>query len=220
MSAAPKKKAKAKKSKATSHQVTTATTAPNGITDNESLGKSWTDRPDSLRMLVECAALLGISDKINNEDVLFSSDRLAARAIEFINACEFLLKKETTEAGLRIKEHMSKLKDLRTFSTRLPYKEGANAVLKLKDARPERLDKGIIRLLEADFELNPRRPRDVQEIPLAFSLNRATDAEYFIGRELAWYKAKGFTPEDLRHLSELKKRKKPVYREVTAPPTL
>jgi len=69
MSAAPKKKAKAKKSKTASNQVTTASTATKGITDNESLGKSWTDRPDSLRMLVECAALLGISDKIGSEGV-------------------------------------------------------------------------------------------------------------------------------------------------------
>ncbi|NBV85446.1 MAG: hypothetical protein EBS01_04105 [Verrucomicrobia bacterium] len=142
-----------------------------------------------------------------------SPDRLATRAIEFINACEFLLKKETTEAGLRIKEHMSKLKDLRMFSTHLSYDEGANAVLKLKDARPERLDSGIERLLEADFELNPRRPRNVQESPLAFSLNGEPDAEYFIGRELAWFKAKGFTPEDLKHLSELNKRKKPADNE-------
>jgi len=212
MSAAPKKKAKAKKSKATSHQVTTATTAPNGITDNESLGKSWTDRPDSLRMLVECAALLGISDTIDPEGSGYFADKLASRAVDLINACEFSLKKETMQAGIRVTEQISRLQDLKDFSTHLSFEAGAKALLKIDDDRPERLDAGIKRLLKADFESKARFPRSLHEYRhLAVFLEgenpQGPNLEYFIDGELSWYHAKGFTPEDLRHLSAFRGKK-------------
>ena len=143
MSAAPQKKAKTKKSKATLNQEVIDSIPPQVITDNDSLGKSWTDRPDSLRMLVECAALLGISDTIDPEGSGSSPDKLASRAVDLINACEFSLKKETMQAGFRVKEQISRLQDLKDFSTHLSFEAGAIALLKIDDDRPERLLEGL-----------------------------------------------------------------------------
>ena len=217
MSAAPQKKAKTEKSKATLNQEVIASNTPQVIADNDSLGNSWTDRPDSLRMLVECAALLGISDTIDPEGSGSSADKLASRAVDLINACEFSLKKETMQAEIRVKEQISKLLDMRDFSTHLSFEAGAKALLKIDDDRPERLDAGIKRLLKADFESKARLPRSLHEYRrLAVFLEgenpQGPNLEYFIDGELSWYHAKGFTPEDLRHLSAFR-GKKPADKE-------
>jgi hypothetical protein len=217
MSAAPQKKAKTEKSKATLNQEVIASTTPQVIADNDSLGNSWTDRPDSLRMLVECAALLGISDTIDPEGSGSSADKLASRAVDLINACEFSLKKETMQAEIRVKEQISRLQDLKDFSTHLSFEAGAKALLKIDDDRQERLDAGIKRLLKADFESKARFPRSLREYRhLAVFLEgenpQGTNLEHFIDGELSRYHAKGFAPEDLKHLSAFRS-KRPADKE-------
>lgn len=207
MCAAPRKQAKTKKAKATSALGSSATTVPDGAVGKSTVRKSWTDRPDSLDLLVNCAALLGIADGINSENTLFDCDPLAKRATELINACEFALEQEATLTEARLKERRRKLDNL-AFPTRLSFEEGALALLKLTDARSDRLESGIRRLLRSDFELEPRYPLgdDEKGHLRAFAarvVGRPPTLESFIDEELARYRANGFSPEDLKRLLAL-----------------
>lgn len=207
MCAAPRKQAKAKRSNATSPLGSSATTAPDDAVGESTVGKSWTDRPDALDLLVNCAALLGIADRINSENTGFDCDPLAKRATELINACEFALKQEAGRTEARLKERRRKQED-RAFSTWLSFDEGACALLKLKDDRPERLELGIRRLLKSDFESQPRHPfgDDEKGQLRAFAarvVGRPPTLESFIDEELARYRSKGFSTEDFKRLAAL-----------------
>jgi len=206
MSAAPQKKTKTKSSKVTSHQRITASTVHHDVRHEDRLNESWTDRPDSLKILVECAALLGIADKLNNEGSIYYADELATRAAKLINACEFSLKLEVKQAEVRVGDQLNKLQDMESYRIHLSFNAGAKALLKLGDDRPSRLDKSIRRLLKLDFESEPRSPRSLHEygslnVLLESGKTQAAKMEYFIKEELAWYRAKGFAPEDLKRLS-------------------
>lgn len=208
MSVAPQKKTKTKSSKVTSHQRITASTVHHDVRHEDRLNESWTDRPDSLKILVECAALLGIADKLDSADPSSSPDELARRAVKLIQACEFSLKLEAMQAEVRVRDQLGKLKDMKAFRTHLSFEAGAKALLKLSDARPERLDVGIKRLLKSDFESHARPPRSLGEyrhlkIFPDGEKPQAPTLERFIDREFAWYQAKGFDPEDLKRLSAL-----------------
>jgi len=206
MSGAPAKQAKAKKAKVKSTRGITASTVRQDVSGQDCLKGSWTDRPDSLKILVECAALLGIAEKLDQSYLSSSPDELATRAAKFIHACELSLKMETIQAEVRVRDQLGKLQDMKDFRTHLPFEAGAKVLLKLSDARPERLDVGIKRLLKSDFESDARHPRRLDEYR---RLNifpdgekpQAPTLECFINGEFAWYCAKGFAPEDLKHLS-------------------
>jgi hypothetical protein len=212
MSGALTKQAKAKKSNVKSTQKITASTVRQDVRGQDSLKVSWTDRPDSLKMLVECAALLGIADKLDSTDPSSSPDELATRAVKLIQACEFSLKLEAMQAEVRVRDQLGKLKDMTAFRTHLSFEAGAKALLKLSDARPERLDVGIKRLLKSDFESHVRPPRSLESSldeyrPLKIFPDgekpQAPTLECFIATEFAWYQAKGFDPKDLKRLSKL-----------------
>jgi len=165
-----------------------------------------------LRILVECAAILGIADKLDPEGFISSPDELAMRASKLINACELCLRGEAMQADLQVAEQLNKLEETRNFSKHLSFDEGTQALLNLKDPRRERLEDGIKRLLKSDFESNPREPRSASEhrrlrVSEDNKSQHPPDLVSFINGELTWHKTKGFTPEDLKRLSAHRRSK-------------
>jgi len=215
MSSAPKKQ-KAKSEKYTTTKEDTTSPVASDVV-GETCPDHWTRRPDSLKILVDCAALLGISEKLDSESMGSSPDKLAMRAVALINACEISLKWETMQADERVREQLSKLQDMRSFRAHLSFEAGARALLQIEDKRRDRLDAGIERLLKLDFKLEPRIPRQPGkyrgeeeyrrlDIRPAGETPPAPGLEKFVAGELAWYHANGFEPEDLNRLSALKSK--------------
>ena len=77
--AAPREQARARKAKVTLPAESSAVTSPEDTRGETSVGQFWTDRPDALNTLVECAALLRIAERLYSEQTMFNCDSLAGQ---------------------------------------------------------------------------------------------------------------------------------------------
>jgi hypothetical protein len=84
----------------------------------------------------------------------------------------------------------------------MSFDKGIQFLIKLADSRNGRLEKGLTALIQKDFEANPREARDLQEFRrIEFEESSAPPCqERFFKGEMAWYREKGFTVEDLTRL--------------------
>jgi hypothetical protein len=172
----------------------------------EQLNASWTSRPDALEILVKCATLIRGLDALDPESSgRHSLTSAAIAAVELINACELALKKEGLRSAERVKEQEREIVESARIPGPMNFDEGVQFLLDLADRRPNRVEKALQTLLQEDFTKKPRRPRELEPlrriqiggpIPLC--------PERFVKVELAWYRKKGFSSDDLIRLKSLR----------------
>jgi hypothetical protein len=170
----------------------------------------WTERPEAFKLLVECAASLRISEKVDPDSESRTLERLAGNAVAIIEACDLAFKTAALESSEKIKDQAKVLKGRAAFSSHLDFYAGAKLLFHLDDARPKRLESKIQKLLEKDFESEPRRSiRYLDSIlrpPLLDdSQEWKPDLQSFVDQELRWFKERGFSPDCLIRLSQLAK---------------
>ncbi len=167
------------------------------------LSESWTDRPDALEILAKCAAHIRAAEVPNGEcSNARSPEWLARQAAEILNACEFQLKKESLLAADRIEKQKRDLVRFAGGRGPLTFAEGIKELTNLGDARPARVERVVKTLIGRDFDSNPRYPRELVETR-RLRLDDAPSVpgrSFFIEKEMEWYRAKGFTEEDMVNL--------------------
>jgi hypothetical protein len=177
------------------------------------LSESWTDRPDALEILAKCAAHIRAAEVPSGEcSDARSPEWLARQAAEILNACEFQLKKESLLAADRIEKQKRDLVRFARGRGPLTFAEGIKELTSLGDARPARVENSVKTLIGKDFDSNPRHPRELVETRRLWLGDSPSipSRSFFIEKEMEWYRAKGFTEEDMMNLELLRgKRDRP-----------
>lgn len=173
----------------------------------EYFSESWTEREDALEILAKCAALIRTAEVACAELIgARSPEWLAGEAAKIINACELQLKKESLQSAHRIKEQARELRQSLRIPSPMCFEQGLKALVKLGDTRPERMEKFLLKLIGKDFDSRPRSPRHLDEHRKLSVEGPSTrpSRDTFVKGEMEWYRARGFSKEDITHLESLR----------------